>query len=347
MTIDDLLVIGGGPVGLASAIEGRLRDLTVTVIEPHTGVLDKACGEGLMPGALPFLQRLGVDPEGASLLGVRYSDQRYSVTHRFSSGAGRGVRRTVLHDALLTRALHLGVKFEHTSLETLTQDEDKVSVHCADGREVVGRYLIGADGLHSKVARVAGMTKKVNSKTTRRFGIRQHFAVAPWSDCIEVFYTQDAEVYITPVSSTEIGVAVLGRRNTDYSKTIEKVHDLQQRIKGLPGSSQKFGAGSFPQKTSKRQKGRILLVGDASGYVDAITGEGLRLGFAQANLAVRLISEKKPEAYGRSWTRVTRDFRVLTRGLTLFANSNFRTLIVPLATRFPSLFGLIVERLAR
>lgn len=347
MSLDDLLVAGGGPAGLACAIEARLLGLTVTVIEPHPGVLDKACGEGLMPGALPYLERLGVNPEGAPLLGVRYSDRSHTVLHKFTTGAGRGVRRTVLHEALLSRAIDLGVKFEHTSLENVTQNQDQVAVTCANGQTLFGRYLIGADGLHSKVARVSGMTKPTNSKTTRRFGIRQHFAIAPWSEYIEVFYTDDAEVYVTPVSSGEIGVAVLGRRNTDFLETIGKVPELGKRIAGASGSSQKFGAGSFPQKTSRRRKGRILLVGDASGYVDAITGEGLRLGFEQANVAVRLVFERRTEAYDRSWVRVTRDFRVLTTGLTMFANSRLRNLIVPLAARFPSLFGSVVERLAR
>ena len=59
----DLLVAGGGPVGLAAAIGARLRGLDVVVLEPRRGVLDKACGEGLMPGALTELARLGVEPK--------------------------------------------------------------------------------------------------------------------------------------------------------------------------------------------------------------------------------------------------------------------------------------------
>jgi len=105
----DVIVVGGGPVGLASAIEARLAGLTVAVVEPREGVIDKACGEGLMPGAVPLLARLGVDPEGMPLRGVSYNTPRHRADHLFSTGLGRGVRRTVLHSALSARAEELGV----------------------------------------------------------------------------------------------------------------------------------------------------------------------------------------------------------------------------------------------
>jgi len=343
----DVLVIGGGPVGLSAAIDARLRGLSVALVEPRRGVIDKACGEGLMPGALPLLNRLGVHPSGHELAGVIYRDEKHEVTHRFSHGCGLGVRRTMLSSALRARADETGVDFVQASLSSVSQNHTAVTAVCSNEETVQGRYLIGADGLHSTVAKLAGLTRPARPNRRRRFGIRQHFSVAPWSSFIEVFYTRDAEVYITPVSETQIGVAVLGPRSTDFESVIGEVPELAERIQGADRSSERAGAGSFPQKTIARRNGRILLVGDASGYVDAITGEGLRLGFAQAREALTCIESDQPEHYERKWRQVSRDFRVLTIGLTALAQSPLRNTIVPLAERVPKLFGFIVDRLAK
>jgi hypothetical protein len=91
----------------------------------------------------------------------------------------------------------------------------------------------------------------------------------------------------------------------------------------------------------------VLLVGDSSGYVDAITGEGLRVGFEQARCATSAITAHDPEQYEKTWKRSTRNFRVLTTGLAMAATSPLRPAIVPLARSLPSVFGHIVNRLAR
>ena len=89
----DVAIVGGGPIGLVAAIDARLAGLSVVVIEQRDGTIDKACGEGLMPGALPLLERLGVDPEGMPIRGITYNQGARSVSHRFSGPPGRGVRR--------------------------------------------------------------------------------------------------------------------------------------------------------------------------------------------------------------------------------------------------------------
>src|SRR3546814_17712409 len=107
------------------------------------------------------------------------------------------------------------------------------------------------------------------------------------------------------------------------------------------------GAGPFRQRTRARTAGRVLLVGDASGYVDALTGEGLRVGFAQASAAIGAIVAADPARYEREWRGVTRDFRILTAGLVAWAGSPLRGGTVPAAARAPEPVGAVVERLAR
>ncbi len=317
------------------------------VVEPRSGIIDKACGEGLMPGAIPLLARLGVFPKGRDLAGVTYRSGGHAVSHRFSSGVGKGVRRTELHGSLRSRSEELGVVFVEASVGSVTETESGLVASCSNGNSIQGRYLIAADGLHSSIAKAAGLVKVLSPRRSKRFGIRQHFHVEPWSEFIEVFYTKTAEVYITPVSEDQVGVAVLGPKSTDFEQTIASIPELAGRLRGASPASQRSGAGSFPQLTTARTKGRILLVGDASGYVDAITGEGLRLGFAQARVAIECILSDKPASYEKAWRRVSRDFRVLTQGLILAANSPIRMAIVPLASRLPWVFGSVVNRLAR
>jgi flavin-dependent dehydrogenase len=340
MTDVDVLVVGGGPVGLASAIEARLAGLTVALVEPRDGDVDKACGEGLMPGALPLLARLGVDPDGMPLRGVSYRSATRRADHLFRSGEGRGVRRTTLHRALADRATELGITRVAARVEAVQQTNSAVT---AAG--VTARYLLACDGLHSSVRRQVGLERAVRG--SRRFGLRRHFAVAPWNDLIEVHWTREAEVYITPIAADLTGVAVLGPPRTDFETAVAAVPELAERLAGVEPVTEVRGAGPFRQRAKARTAGRVLLVGDASGYVDAITGEGLRLGFEQAHVAVAAVADDTPTRYEREWRRVTRDFRVLTHGLVAAAGSPLRGGIVPAASALPGLYGAIVERLAR
>ncbi|MHB1490333.1 MAG: NAD(P)/FAD-dependent oxidoreductase [Cellulomonas sp.] len=340
----DVIVAGGGPVGLATAIEARLAGLSVVVVEPRVGAIDKACGEGLMPGAVAALARLGVDPDGHPLTGISYRDHRRHVDHTFRGVPGRGVRRTVLHAALLDRSAALGVDRVVARVTGVSQG--------ATGVEAAGvraRWLLACDGLHSPVRRLVGL-EATGSRWPRRtpaprFGLRRHFAVAPWSSMVEVRWGTDVEAYVTPVGSAEVGIALLGPRGADFAAALASFPSLSRRLDGLEPTTAVRGAGPLRQRTTARTTGRVRLVGDASGYVDALTGEGLRVGFAQARAAIAHLDDAA--AYEQAWLAATRGYRVLTSGLVAWATSPARPAIVPAAKAAPWLFGTVVDALAR
>ncbi|HEU0206230.1 MAG TPA: FAD-dependent monooxygenase [Pseudolysinimonas sp.] len=341
-----VVVVGGGPVGLACAIEARMAGLDVTVVEPRAGVIDKACGEGLMPGAVPALARLGVTPRGYPLRGIDYRDGRRSVQHRFVAGNALGVRRTTLHEALLTRAQELAVGFLTDRVDGVTQDAHHARVRTLSGADITGDWVLAADGLHSNVARMTGLHLPT-PRARRRYGLRRHYALEPWSDLIEIHWTRLGEIYVTPTADGMIGVALLARQGVKFDDALAASPELAARLRGARAVTEVRGAGPLRQSTRARTSGRVLLVGDASGYVDALTGEGIRIGIAQARAAVAAISSGQIAGYERAWSGVTSDFRRLTGALVRLATSPARRFIVPVSHAAPGIFESAVERLAR
>ena len=162
-----------------------------------------------------------------------------------------------------------------------------------------------------------------------------------------MYWLEDAEVYVTPESTDTVGVAVLGRAILDLDAAVARIPDLAAKLASVPSVSEVRGAGPLFQRVSKRSADRALLVGDASGYIDALTGEGLRLGFADDEAAVDADIADEPERYEHAWQKATRSYRLMTGGL-LWASSRraVRPLIVPAAQAMPGFFTRIVGSLA-
>lgn len=335
----DLLVVGAGPVGLVTAIHAAGAGLDVSVIEPRVGTIDKACGEGLMPEALNHLREIHVDPAGMDFRGIRYIAGDRTAEATFSHGLGRGVRRTTLHDCLRQRARELNIVFVEGRVDEVVQSSSSVE---AGG--IQSRYVIAADGLHSSVRRQLNLGIEAKPDARQRYGIRQHFQVTPWSDFVEVYWTDNAEIYVTPVDPQTVGIAVLGNARLNFDEVIHGVSELSERLMSASPVSKLRGAGPLRQDVRARSAGRVLLVGDAAGYVDALTGEGLRVGFAEAQAAVRAVSANHLEAYEADWKRITRSYRLLTKSLLrVSSNRILRSAIVPAAQALPFVFSRLVN----
>ncbi|MEV0737593.1 FAD-dependent monooxygenase [Streptomyces sp. NPDC050549] len=334
----DVLVAGGGPAGLAAAVHAALAGLEAVVVEPRTTPVDKACGEGVMPGGVAALRALGVEVGGRELRGIRYVDGPTRAEASFRDGSGLGIRRTTLHSALHRRALDLGVRMLPGKVGEVRQAADTVT---AAG--TTARWLIAADGLHSPVRRALGL--ELPGRPHGRYGLRRHYRVEPWTDFVEVHWSRHGEAYVTPVDDDLVGVAVLSRNRRGYDEHLADFPTLTASLRG-PTATEVRGAGPLRQRVRRRVAGRVLLVGDAAGYLDALTGEGIALALATAGAAVRCLAADRPDAYERAWARLTRRHRVLT-GALLSASRRPGTarLIVPAASRMPPLFSAAVHAL--
>ncbi|BBX84368.1 NAD(P)/FAD-dependent oxidoreductase [Mycolicibacterium aubagnense] len=335
----DLLVVGGGPAGLATSLYAARAGLETVIVERRPGTLDKACGEGLMPHSLAHLDRLGVVAAGQPLRGISYHAGASRVEAAFRGGVGRGVRRTTLHAAMSDAARAAGVKVVQGVAGEITQDED--------GIQAVGlraRYLVAADGLHSPIRRDLGLSRPATGP--RRWGIRRHVQMAPWTDHVEVHWSTEAEAYVTPVGDDCVGIAILSAGRGGFDAKFAAFDELRQRVDGHDHGPD-LAAGPLRQHVRTRVAGRVLLVGDAAGYVDALTGEGLGLAFSAAEALVDCVVREQVSDYDRRWCRLTRRYRLLTEALVRAgAVPAVRSRIVPAAAALPQVFAAAVNQLA-
>jgi 2-polyprenyl-6-methoxyphenol hydroxylase-like FAD-dependent oxidoreductase len=275
-----VFIVGGGPAGLAASVELRRRGFAVRVADGAVPPIDKACGEGLMPDTVAALHRMGVPIEPANgypLRGIRFVSNGVSVTANFSSGQGIGVRRTVLHAKMATYAEKIGVEiFWNSPVTGISTD----GVHTR-GNVFAADWIVGADGSGSRVRRWSGLEKSTSQ--TRRFAFRSHFELAPWSEYVEIHWADDAQAYVTPVGERQVCIVVLSEKPAMRADIIgSKFPALAAQLRNANPSGVERGAVTTTRRLKQIYKNNVALVGDASGAVDAITGEGLNLSFQHA-----------------------------------------------------------------
>lgn len=365
----DVAVVGGGPVGLATAIHARLAGLRVCVLERRAVPPDKACGEGLMPAGVAALQHMGValsPQERHPLRGICYLDGPWRAQGDFAHGeVGWGVRRLALNGALLARAralaaqVHLGCNVQGCDI-----GDDSVLLRTAQG-EVQARWLVGADGLHSKVRAWAGLPAATQASpvgalhgqmrawaglpavppSRRRFGVRRHFALAPWGNQVEVHWQRGVEAYVTPVAANQVNIALLWEGGpATFFELLQAFPALHDRVRDAPCSSSARGSGPFAQHLARRVGQRVALVGDAAGYLDALTGEGLTLGFRSSAALARVLAQDLPlSQYETAYRRLSANYYRTTAALLGVARRPWlrRALIVALA-QVPGAFDRVL-----
>lgn len=341
----DVLVVGGGPAGMAAGISFGRAGLRTLVCERGSLPADKPCGEGVLPTGLTYLERLGVstylDQEHTHpFVGIHYlPTSGTGASARFAEGPGQGIRRTELSRAFCERARRIdGLEVRARTPVALGTLGPNGAEAWLGGRKVTARLIVGADGLRSEVRRWAGLQGV--SHRRRRFALQQHFRCEPWSEYVEVHWAGDAEAYVTPCGRGEVGVALLWeaekKRNGGGQRLKESLLSrfprLSASLRGAKPSANARAIGPMHQVARSPIADGVALVGDASGYLDAITGEGISLALAQVqalydSIGPRMLSNdraptaREMQGFSRRISRMVRQHQLIT-GLVLFLSRN-------------------------
>lgn len=311
----DAVVVGGGPAGLAAAIALRQRGLSCLVADAMVPPIDKACGEGLMPDALESLARLGVRIEpadGAIFRGIRFQNEEQRVEADFPQGIGVGVRRRHLHMRMVERAEEMGI-----ALHWGTTAEMRPGRPLAlNGEAVKARWTIGADGQSSRFRNWAGLAN-IRSESTR-YGFRQHYRIAPWSEMVEVHWGGFGQVYVTPVAADEVCVAFVSRNaRVRLGDALPTFPFLQSKLRSAQATSRERGCVTTTRTFERLYRGQHVLLGDASGSADAITGEGLAISFRQSLALADAIASDDLSAYATAHRNIARLPQAMARTMLL------------------------------
>ncbi len=362
--MSEVVVVGGGPAGLSAALICARRGLDTTIVEKRTFPVIKACGEGLMPGGVDALKHLVPQElinkmEYQKFSGIRYIAPNGECTSGyFGKGDGWGIERSEL-SKLLSQAAEQEPKIKtlENTVATVKGSTEQPIVHFND-QTLRPKLLIAADGLHSPIRRWAGLNGPPSK--LKRWGLRQHYQITPWTNLVEVHWSKDMEAYVTPVSPNTVGVAVLSHRELISSwqkpislkETLQIFSDLGPKLLLSEAKDQLIGIGPLHQTVKRTGTGKVVLVGDAAGYLDAITGEGISNAMEQALLMDRILEKQKEKTrldelvidYSNQLPALMRSYYWLTRlTLLLHRRPSLVNQVVKVFQKTPWLFNYLLD----
>jgi menaquinone-9 beta-reductase len=363
----EVIVVGGGLAGSATALAFAAAGHEVLVLERASFPRPKVCGEGLLPHGVAALRRLGLEPPPGArpFRGIRFSSRQWAATGRFPDGErGLGLRRTELDGAALAAAIaHPRIEVrERTLVRGLRRDGVDQVVLTADG-ELRAPLVVGADGLHSRVRGWAGLDGPRRGR--RRYGVRAHYALRAGvadPEWVDVFRMDGAELYVTPVGPAEVNVAALCEHPTmrtfsgdapgGLRRLVTSCPALAERLAGADPLDEVLVCGPLRRAARAAATDGVLLVGDAAGFLDGITGEGMSIALRSAEIAAEVgsaalrgggPSRLALQPYARRRARLVRDVELLGKIVLFGVRSRALTeLALRLLSSRPELFDRLL-----
>ena len=364
----DVLIAGGGIAGSSLAIMLGRKGFAVQLFERAQYPREKPCGEGLMPGGVAVLDHLNVTDSvgGTRFIGVRYHCNGRTVEGNFPRQAGYGQtgigqRRRVLDHVLYSEAaatpgvrIHTGSRVEGPVVEN-----GRVRGLIVEGKRMLAPLVVGADGMHSTIRQKLGLS---SPPRRGRFGIRAHFRLLErreQSDRVEIFVAKGKEIYVTPLPDHEINVIALGEAGTyradakvSLLQRCEEFPELASLMEGAEQVSATIGASPLTGRAIAGVTPGAVLLGDAAGFVDPVTGGGMTQALMAAELLAGYIADNELSEDAWLWS-FERERRKMLRGYVLLTQAILRLsdkpqltdVVLSLLERWPALLshGLAVS----
>ncbi|HEY3082125.1 MAG TPA: NAD(P)/FAD-dependent oxidoreductase [Chloroflexota bacterium] len=312
----DVVVVGGGPAGAATAALLARGDRRVTLLEKARFPREKACAEYLSPGVVDVLERLGARaaldtlelgrPRGMELVSP---SGRFLLTYPDGAAERRPlcVARPRFDQALLDHAREGGVRVLEggRALGAVTTGGRVVGVR-TDRGEVAADFVVGADGLHSAIARSLGLERRTG--WPRRLGLVARYRGVALNGAAEMHVGRALYCGLAPLGDGTVNVGLVvplaaGPRDEPKERYFERrLADLPGVRAALRGASRVTpvrGVGPLRRRVHRVDGPGFLLVGDAAGFLDPFTGEGIFRALRGAELAAPAVDRALAQGGGR------------------------------------------------
>lgn len=304
MTDAEVIVVGGGPAGAATAARLSGAGFDVLVLDRAAFPREKACAEFLSPGAVDGLAQLGmldlVGAHGAWQLGMRIVSERSAFTVRYRDGQrGLGIPRPTLDALLLDRARKAGARVhERTGVVGALVERGFVSgVRLRNGRTLRARFVVAADGLRSPVARSLGLERA--PRWPQRLGLvaRVRGVEASPYGLMAVGRGGYCGVAAVGGGETSVGMAVAERTRFAgesaaalFARMVASLPAVREATAGSARTTAIRGLAPLARRVRRVSGPGYLLVGDAAGSTDPFTGEGVFRALRGAELAAAAVT---------------------------------------------------------